>query len=77
MATMNISLPAEMKSFVENQVATGRYANASDYVRSLVRRDQGDVDRLDQLIDDGEASGWSDQTPEQAFAEARSRFRSE
>lgn len=74
---MNISLPDEMKAFVETQVATGRFANASDYVRALVRRDQGDVDTLRRLIDEGEASGWSDRTPEQAFAEARTRFRSE
>ena len=41
MATMNISLPDKMKEWVEEQVATGRYANASDYMRDLVRRDEG------------------------------------
>lgn len=40
MATMNISLPAQMKDWIEAQVATGRYANASDYVRDLVREQQ-------------------------------------
>jgi antitoxin ParD1/3/4 len=74
MATMNISLPDEMKAFVEAQVATGRYTNASDYMRALVRRDQGDVHRLRALIDEGEASGWTDKTPEQAFAEARRKY---
>lgn len=34
---MNISLPDQMKEWVEKQVATGRYADASDYVRDLVR----------------------------------------
>ncbi|MEQ9663230.1 MAG: type II toxin-antitoxin system ParD family antitoxin [Parasphingopyxis sp.] len=77
MATMNISLPDEMKAHVEAQIATGRYANASDYIRSLVRRHQGDVDSLRTLIDEGEASGWSDRTPREAFAEAKKRFHSE
>ncbi|MCR9266920.1 MAG: type II toxin-antitoxin system ParD family antitoxin [Alphaproteobacteria bacterium] len=40
MATMNVSLPDAMKDWVEAQSATGRYSNASDYVRDLIRRDQ-------------------------------------
>jgi len=40
MATMNVSLPDAMKSWVESRSADGRYANASDYVRDLIRRDQ-------------------------------------
>ena len=40
MATMNISLPDQMKEWVEAQAESGRYSNASDYVRDLIRRDQ-------------------------------------
>lgn len=40
MATMNISLPDALKDWVETMVATGRYANASDYVRDLIRKDE-------------------------------------
>lgn len=40
MATMNVSLPDPMKDWVEAQTRTGRYSNASDYVRDLIRRDQ-------------------------------------
>jgi len=39
MATMNISLPAEMKAFVDAQVADRRYGNASEYMRDLIRRE--------------------------------------
>lgn len=52
MATMNISLPDAMKQWVEAQVQTGRYANSSDVVRDLVRkeqeraRQQADFDRV-------------------------------
>jgi len=40
MQTMNISLPDPMKHFVEQQVSTGAYSSASEYVRELVRADQ-------------------------------------
>ena len=40
MATMNVSLPKQMKSWVEQQSEGGRFANSSDYVRDLIRRDQ-------------------------------------
>ena len=40
MATMNVSLPDLMKDWVEAQTKDGRYSNASDYVRDLIRRDQ-------------------------------------
>jgi len=39
MTTMNISLPDEMKAFVDAQVADRRYGNASEYMRDLIRRD--------------------------------------
>ena len=74
MASMNISLPDQMKSFVAEQVATGRYANASDYVRDLIRERQDHSDRFWALVEEGEASGVSDKTVRQAFAEARAEF---
>ncbi len=40
MQTMNISLPDPMKDYVEEQVNTGAYSSASEYVRELVRADQ-------------------------------------
>jgi len=40
MATMNVSLPDSMKQWVESCTQDGRYSNASDYMRHLIRRDQ-------------------------------------
>lgn len=60
MATMNVSLPDPMKDWVETQAKTGRYSNASDYVRALIRRDQdraAAVAELQALVDEGLASG--------------------
>jgi antitoxin ParD1/3/4 len=37
MTTMNISLPEEMKAFIEAQMAREGYASASEYLRSLIR----------------------------------------
>lgn len=40
MTTMNVSLPAQMKDWVETRLNSGRYHNASEYVRDLIRKDQ-------------------------------------
>lgn len=40
MATMNISLPEDMKAFVEDRVSEEGYASASEFFRTLVREEQ-------------------------------------
>lgn len=60
MATsMNISLPDAMKSFVDEQVQSGGYGTASEYIRELVRRDQKEraEARLETLLLEGLESG--------------------
>ncbi|WP_342107275.1 type II toxin-antitoxin system ParD family antitoxin [Methylobacterium sp. SI9] len=77
MATMNISLPGPLKAWVEAQAGTGRYANASDYVRDLIRRDQerhAGIDDLQRLIDEGLASGVSDRSEEDIRRLGRERL---
>lgn len=74
MATMNISLPDPMKSWVESQTDGVRYANSSDYIRDLIRRDQersAKIAHWQRLIDEARASGISDKTVDQIFEEAR------
>ena len=74
MATMNISLPDPMKAWVETQSKDGRYSNSSDYVRDLIRREQIKAEKIanmQRLIDEAYASGFSDKTVEEIFAEAR------
>jgi antitoxin ParD1/3/4 len=39
-ATMNISLPASLKTWIERQVTGKGYSTASEYVRDLLRREQ-------------------------------------
>lgn len=38
MTTMNVSLPDDLKSFVDSQVNDGNYGSTSEYVRNLIRR---------------------------------------
>lgn len=76
MATMNVSLPAQMKEWVEAQARSGRYGNSSDYIRDLIRRDQEKQDRLQllqELVDEGLNSGPSTRSMEELLAEARRR----
>lgn len=77
MATMNISLPDQMKTWVEEQAKSGRYANTSDVVRDLIRREQIKADKIahwQQLIDEAYASGVSDQTAEEIIAQTRTEI---
>jgi len=70
MATMNVSLPDPMKVWVEAQTQDGRYSNASDYVRDLIRRDQDRqqaISELQQIVDDGLASGPARRLDVEAF----------
>lgn len=74
MATMNVSLPDPMKAWVEAQTRDGRYSNASDYVRDLIRRDQDRqqaVAELQLLVDEGIASGPARRIDIEAFLARR------
>lgn len=76
MATMNISIPDPMKSWVERQSEQGRYANSSDYVRDLIRRDQVRTEaiaHMQALVDEGLASGEGSRSMTQIRAAARQR----
>ena len=46
MATLNISMPDEMRAFIESRVNTGEYQSASDYLRDLIRHDREETERL-------------------------------
>lgn len=76
MATMNVSLPDLMKDWVEAQTKTGRYANASDYVRDLIRKDQergSKIAAMQHFVDDGLKSGVGNRSKDELFAKALTR----
>ena len=39
MTMMNVSLPDDLKNFVDSRVCEGGYGSTSKYVRDLIRRD--------------------------------------
>jgi antitoxin ParD1/3/4 len=55
MSTMNISLPESLKTYVDDQVSTGGFGTASEYLRTLIREDQ-ERKQLRGLILDGARS---------------------
>jgi antitoxin ParD1/3/4 len=76
MATIHLSLPASMRDWVVAQTESGRYANASDYVHDLIRRDQVRNEKIiamQRLVDEGLNSGVGPHSSEELFAAALAR----
>ena len=73
MTTMNISLPDELRDFVEEQVKRG-YGTSSEYVRELIRKDQDRL-RLRELLLAGAASAHAATADASYFKRLRSRLR--
>jgi len=74
MATMNISLPEQMKTWAESQAGTGKYSNTSDYVRDLIRRDQERSEKIaamQDVVTRSISSGISDLTMQDILEKAR------
>jgi antitoxin ParD1/3/4 len=74
MATMNVSLPDPMREWVEDQVKGGAYANASDYIRDLIRHDQQQREELATAIREGLESGRSPRKAEDVMKAAKARM---
>jgi antitoxin ParD1/3/4 len=59
---MNISLPATLKSWIDQQVEARGYSTASEFVRDVLRREQEQAaraaidERIVQAIDSGEST---------------------
>jgi antitoxin ParD1/3/4 len=47
--TLNISLPEALKDHVQKRVADGGFSNASDFVRTLIRLDKEQQEKLAAL----------------------------
>jgi len=73
MPSLNISLPAPLREWIEAQVKGGRYGNASEYVRELIRRDQERraQERLEELLLEGVKSGKASPLTQQDWSELR------
>ena len=56
MTTMNVSLPDELKTFVDERVTHDGYGSTSEYVRDLIRRDR-ERGHLRDIVLEGANSG--------------------
>ena len=73
MSTMNISLPEELKDFVDERVKRG-YGTSSEYVRELIRKDQNQL-RFRELLLAGAASPAAAPADATYFKKLRGRAR--
>jgi antitoxin ParD1/3/4 len=74
---MNISLPDQLKNFVEDQVESGRYSSVSEYVRDLIRNDEKRKaqEKLEALLMEGIQSGEPTEMTRQDWDEIRQEAR--
>lgn len=76
-ASMNVSLPKALRSFVDEQVAASSYSSASEYVRELIRKDRehrAAHGRLEELLLEGLASGTASDWTDADWAAIRERM---
>jgi antitoxin ParD1/3/4 len=76
MTSMNVSLPHQMKSWVEGKIDAGHYHNASEYVRDLIRKDQAETDKalaFRAAIEMGRNSGVDDRSTDDIFSAAKAK----
>lgn len=55
MSTMNISLPKELKAYVDSRTRAEGYGSSSEYMRALIRRDR-DREHFRQYLLEGVAA---------------------
>jgi len=74
MATMTVSVPDQLKDWVDERVKNGRYSTVSDYVGDLIRRDREQREALVDALIEGEQSGTGKRTVREIAAGAKSKL---
>jgi antitoxin ParD1/3/4 len=77
MQRKTITITDQMESWVKAQVDSGNYENDSEYFQDLIRRDQDKREVETQLrfmLDEAEASGKNDRTPQEIWAAEETQF---
>ena len=74
MSTMNISLPDELKTYVDQRIRAEGFGSTSEYMRELIRRDR-DREVLRQYLLDGVRSKPAGRMDETYFAALRKQVR--
>ena len=76
MATVRktITLTDQQDKWIKSQISNGDYTNESEYFRDLIRRDQNKFRVLQTAVEKGLASGVSNRTVDEIWAEAERHF---
>jgi len=76
MATVRktITLTDKQDEWIKSQVANGDYTNDSEYFRDLIRREQDKFRKLKVAVEKGLASGVSNRTVDEIWAEAERHY---
>ncbi|HEV2293889.1 MAG TPA: hypothetical protein VGR35_08525 [Tepidisphaeraceae bacterium] len=76
MTTLNVNLPDNLKTFAEKQAAAHQLSSASEYIESLLAREELELALLDGLnsgpateVDDG----WLERKRQQLVAQAQAK----
>ena len=69
-----ITLTDKQDEWIKSQIANGDYTNDSEYFRDLIRRDQDKFRILKAMVEKGLASGVSNRTVDEIWAEAERHF---
>ena len=78
LTSMNISLPASLKGFVDREVSARGYTSASEYVRELIRNAKESATSEEQLVgllQEGLESGEAAPFEPEFFDRLRDRIR--
>ena len=73
----SITFTKQQDLWIKKQIEKGDYTNDSEYLRDLVRKDQADQQKLDELraaLQEGLDSGVSDKTIDEIWKEAEERY---
>ncbi len=82
MVKKSISVTDQQDSWIKAQIKTGHYGNESEVVRELIRerqlRDQetpAEIEAIRAALIEGEESGFSEQSVDEIWEDARQRHR--
>ena len=76
MATVRktITVTDQQDEWIKSQISNGDYTNDSEYFRDLIRRDQDKFRALKTAVEKGLASGVSNRTVDEIWAEAERHY---
>ncbi len=78
MSTITIAIPDNLTEWISRKTQSGEYADSSEYVSDLIRRDQersAKIAAMQTAVNAGLASGVGDRTAGELFEAARQQAR--